>query len=97
MKKTDYQIIRVKLERSDSGLFFATSPDLSGVCVSHRDIHAIHDDIPNIIKLWFKTHKNIDVQVFNEPLPDSWAQEVDSFEWKTIALPAEVAAAAMAG
>jgi hypothetical protein len=96
MTKTDYEIIRVVLERSESGLFSATSPDMAGVCVSHRDINAIHDDFPNIIKIWFKNHRKIDVDVFNEPLPEAWAQSSDGFEWKTIALPAEVAAMALA-
>ncbi len=89
MSNQELNFIRVMLERSNTGLYIATSPDLAGVCVTHRDIRAIHDDFPNVVKLWFKSTHDIDVEVYNKSLP----QDEDQMSWQSIVLPAEVAAA----
>jgi len=61
-------IITINVARSDTGLYTATSEELEGVFVAHRDLHAIVRDMPNIIQRWFKKRRNEDVTVFNGPL-----------------------------
>jgi len=83
----DIGFIRVMLEQSSTGLYIATSPDLSGVCVTHRDLQAILDDFPSIVKLWFKSNRKLDVEVFSGPIPTK-----KDVVWQSIVVPAEVAA-----
>lgn len=59
--------IKVEIRRDDDGLFMATSPTLTGVFVAHRDSDKIVEDMPNIIRLWFKRNRNEVVEVFQGP------------------------------
>jgi len=61
------EIIVVEIKQDPDGLYAATSPQLAGVCVMHRDVGRIVNDIPNIIRLWFKSNRGIDIQVFSGP------------------------------
>jgi hypothetical protein len=60
----DYEIVWIQLRRDGDGLYTATSPDLQGVCVVHRDKAAIIEDMPNIVKLWYRRHRGIEVEPF---------------------------------
>jgi hypothetical protein len=60
---TGFEVIVFKVHRETDGLYTATSPQLAGVFVSHRDLDRIVGDIPNIIQLWFRRHKNVAVEV----------------------------------
>jgi hypothetical protein len=89
MSNINGDIIRVELERDNDGLYVATSPDLAGVCIAHRDVWAIHDDFPTIVALWFKTQRGQEVDVFNGPLPDDIVDqdELNNVDWRAIVLP----------
>lgn len=85
-------IITVDVARSDTGLFTATSADLEGVFVAHRDLQAIVRDMPNIVQRWFKKRRNQDVTVFNGPItPLDGGVRIPA-----IPVPAEIAAKALA-
>jgi hypothetical protein len=86
------EIIVFKVRRESDGLFTATSPQLSGVFVAHRDLDRIIEDMPNIVRLWFKRHKNAIVEVFQGP-----SQHYDdSSSYSSMTVPAEIAAQALA-
>lgn len=59
--------VKVEIRRDNDGLYMATSPHLAGVFVAHRDCDKIVDDLPNIIRLWFKRNRNEVVEVFQGP------------------------------
>jgi hypothetical protein len=44
------KIVRVKVERDDVGLFFATSPDLKGLLVAEPTLEALDEAIPEAVK-----------------------------------------------
>jgi hypothetical protein len=88
MATATVELIRIRIERSADGLYCATSPDLTGICLTHRNIAAIYDDMPNVIRLWYKSNRGADVEVMQAPLP----AENDGFDWKSVAIPAEIAA-----
>lgn len=88
----DHGIIVVTIARHDDGLYEATSPDLAGVCVVHRDVQKILEDIPNIIRLWFKRHRQMAIEVFQGPVQ----QIDDSYTIPAMTVPAEIAARALA-
>ena len=48
--KRDYELVLFNITRDNDGLYTATSPDLSGVCVVHRDRARIVEDMPNIVR-----------------------------------------------
>ena len=62
-------VVNVKIEESASGLFFATSEDLDGLCVAHRDLDKIKEDMPNIVRLLYKRRFDLDVKVFEASSP----------------------------
>jgi 2-keto-3-deoxy-galactonokinase len=86
-----HEIITIDVERSATGLFTATSADLDGVFVAHRDLQAIVRDIPNIVQRWFKKRRNQDVTVFNGPI----TARDGGVRIPTIPVPAEIAAKAV--
>jgi len=55
-------MIVFKVHRENDGLYTATSRQLSGVFVSHRELERIVEDIPKIVQLWFKRHRNTAVE-----------------------------------
>jgi len=86
-----WEIVVVKIESDADGLYTATSAQLAGVCVVHPDKDRVIEDLPNIVKLWFKRNRGIDVTAFVGPLRD-----IDSFSELPIApIPAEIAAQAL--
>jgi hypothetical protein len=91
MMKEDQKIIVVRIARDEAGLYFATSDDLEGVHVAHRDPYKIIDDLPNVIRLWYK-RRNKDVTVFRGPV-----EHYDHhYSVPAMTVPAEIAAAALA-
>lgn len=87
----NWNFIRINVRRHADGLFMATSPDLAGVYVAHRDLTRILDDMPEIIKLWYRKTEKREVEVFQQPIK----QMDDDFSIQAISVPAEVAAAAL--
>lgn len=86
-------IVVLDIRRETSGLFIATSSQLDGVYLAHRNLDAILDDVPQVVKLWFKSNKNADVEVFCGPL----TQYDGSAAVPMIPIPAEIAASALRG
>jgi hypothetical protein len=43
------KLIRVKIEKGDTGLFYATSPELRGLLVAKRTVEEVEADIPRAI------------------------------------------------
>ncbi len=87
-----FGIISIAVRRSETGLLTATSDELDGIYVAHRDINKIVEDMPRIIQRWFKIHRQIDVRVF----VSSVEKLDDSFTIPTISVPVEIAAQALA-
>lgn len=83
-----FRIIPIAVSRSDSGLLTATSDELDGIYVAHRDIKKIVEDMPRVIQRWFKIHRKMDVRVF----VSSVEKLDDSFTIPTISVPVEIAA-----
>lgn len=91
MTATDDEIgiVRVRIERNRKGLYMATSPDITGLHVAHRDLNAILADLPNVIRLWFRRAHNVEVRVFQEAVQHA----DDGFDVTALTMPAHVAAA----
>jgi hypothetical protein len=87
-----YGIVVLEVTRDGDGLYTATSPQLTGVFVAHRDLNKIIDDVPNIMRLWFKRHKDVDIEVFKGPTHHSDGTQMISM----VPVPAEIAARALA-
>ena len=89
---TEQGIVVVKITRDETGLYTAVSDDLVGVFVAHRNRDLIVEDMPNIIRQWFRRNRGMDVTVFHGP-----TEHVDD-SWKLThyPVPAEIAAAALA-
>lgn len=62
-----FGIVVFEVRQAADGLYSATSSQLAGVCVAHRDIDKILEDVPNIMRLWFKRHKGMDIEVYRGP------------------------------
>jgi hypothetical protein len=89
---TGCEVIVFKVHREADGLYTATSPQLAGVFVSHRDLDKIVEDMPNVIQLWFKRHKNVAVEV----LTGRPCKVDDTISYLVGTVPAEIAAQALA-
>ena len=89
---TNCEVIVFKVRRDSDGLFTATSPQLSGVFVAHRELKKIVDDMPSIIQLWFKRHKNASVEVLTRAVSHTDDESV----YLAGTVPAEIAAQALA-
>ena len=88
----EYEVILIKLRRDSDGLYTATSPDLAGVCVVHPSREAIIEDMPNIVRLWYRRHRGIEVEPF-------WgkARDMDGdSNFPIFTIPAEIAAQQLA-
>lgn len=83
----DIRVIRIRIDRHQRGLFMATSPDISGLYLAHRDLNAILADIPNIVRLWFRRRYNLDVRVFQEAIP----HEAHTIDVTALAMRPEIA------
>jgi len=88
----EHGIIAIKVERSATGLFTATSDDLEGVYVAHRDLDKIIEDMPAIVEQWFKVRRKEDMTVFRGPVTP-WDGGV---KIPAIPVPAQIAAKAIA-
>jgi hypothetical protein len=82
------EIVVFQLRREADGLYTATSPSLAGVCVVHRDKEKILEDMPNIVRLWYKRNRNQDVAVFTGPE----REDDDILSILASTIPAEIAA-----
>lgn len=60
----NFEVVVFKVRRDADGLYTATSPDLAGVCVVHRDKDRIIEDMPNIVRLWYRRNRGIEVEPF---------------------------------
>jgi hypothetical protein len=89
---SQYEIVVFEVRRDADGLYTATSPDLTGVCVAHRDFDKIVNDMPDITRLWFKRNKGIDISVYQGPTETS----DNTVKIPVIPVPAEIAAQALA-
>ena len=92
MSNSTYEVVVFKLRRDADGLFTATSPDLEGVCVVHRDRDRIIEDMPNIVRLWYRSNRGIEV----EPFWGASRDKDDTASIPMLTVPAEVAAQALA-
>jgi len=63
---TKAQIARIIIEykKDGGGVFVATSRDVPGLLLAHRNREAVIGDIPAAIKLLFKLNRGEDVNVF---------------------------------
>jgi hypothetical protein len=87
----DFEIVIFNVTHED-GVYTATSPQLTGVCVVHRDKNRIIEDMPNIVRLWYKRNRRMDVEAFLGP-----SREFDeSSAFPMLTLPAELAARELA-
>jgi len=91
-KMDKYGIVVLEVIQDRDGLYTATSPQLTGVFVAHRDLDKILDDVPNIMRLWFKRHKGEDIEVFKGPTQHSDGNQRISM----VPVPVEIAAQALA-
>ena len=86
------EVVVLEIRRDPDGLYTATSQALAGMWVVHRDKERIIEDMPNIVRLWFKKNRGLDVEPF-------WGErrEFDDISaFPMITVPAEVAAQALA-
>jgi hypothetical protein len=81
------EVIVFRVHRETDGLYTATSPQLTGVFVSHRNLDSIVEDMPNIIRRWFRRHRNIEVEV----LMGRTTQADDTTSYLIGTVPAEIA------
>jgi len=86
-----FEIVVVDFRQDAGGLYTATSRHLAGMCVVHRDRNAIIDDMPDIVRHWYKRNRGIEVEVF-------WGEERQSdgaVSMPVMTIPVEVAAQAL--
>ena len=86
------EIVVFEVRQDADGLYTATSPQLAGVCVVHRDLDRIVEDMPNITSSWFQRNRGMDIRVYTGPTETS--DEMTKFP--VIPVPAEIAAQALA-
>lgn len=88
----NYEVVVIKVRRDRDGLYMATSEDLAGVCIVHASKDRIIEDIPNVVRLWYRRHKGVEVEPF-------WGKTQDRDDTSSVPLfmvPAEIAAQALA-
>lgn len=88
----NYEVVVIKIRRDRDGFYTATSPDLAGVCIVHADMDRIVKDLPNIVRVWFKRNRGIDVEAFLGTGRDF----DDTSSFPMCAVRAEIAAQALA-
>ncbi len=89
----NFEVVVVNVKHEDDGLYTATSPNLAGVCVVHRDRDLIIQDMPNIVRLWYRRNRGIEVETFVGTRRDF--DDISAFPIMTTPVPIEVAAMAM--
>ena len=77
--------LEVRIEEHQSGLFFATSPDLAGLLVAEPDLEGLWREIPKSIKLLFRA-QGVEMQV----LPSRPTDYERAAPW--VAIPVDAAA-----
>ncbi len=88
---TDYaRTVDVTIEQTASGLFVAHSQSLPGLSIASRDLEAIKDDVPNVIRALYE-HQGLEVFVL--PLDGGASDEEFPKTW--VATPAYLAQEAM--
>ena len=89
------EIVRIDLAQTDSGLFVATSKDVPGLFVTHRDVAAIRSDMPTVIRAMYRRLYGLDVTVVEARHGADRGSPSAMPDW--VALPAHIAADAMRG
>jgi hypothetical protein len=84
------EIIRVRIEEGESGLLYATSPDLSGFLAAAPDRDTLFKEIPQVIKAMFKV-RGMDVEAL--PVRQRHSESTRELGWA--AIPAHIAADAL--
>jgi hypothetical protein len=87
-----YGIVVFDVTEDAEGLFTATSPQLPGVCVVHRDLDRIIEDMPDIMRLWFRRNRGMEITVYKGPSK----RRDRTLKISAIPVPAEIAAQALA-
>jgi len=87
----DYEIVVFRVRQETDGMYSVTSRELPGVCVVHRSRERIIDDLPNVVKLWYRTNRGIEV----EPFWGSRRDEDGESDLPLVPIPAALAAQAM--
>ena len=85
------EIVVIKIRKGADGLFTATSSDLIGVCVVHRDKERIIEDIPNIVRLWYRRNRGVEIEPFWGAQKD---YDDDNSAFPVFPMPARLAAQA---
>lgn len=91
------EIINVAIAESESGLLTATSHDLPSLYVAGREMDALLEEIPSVIKALIKAQFGRDVDVYrakSDPLTDD--DEPLGRPWPWVTIPVEIAAKALA-
>lgn len=57
------RIVRVTISQTESGLLTASSKQLPGLVMAHRDIKTIRADLPAAIKMILKRREGLDFDV----------------------------------
>lgn len=71
------EIIRVQIQQNGHGYFIATSKDLPGLYMAHRNLQSILDDVPAVLELIYKFQFKQKIKV----MPAKYRREkVDSLE-----------------
>jgi hypothetical protein len=91
MPERTVEIIRVRVQEGESGLLYATSPDLLGFLAAASDREALFKEIPAVIKAMFKI-RGVDVEVL--PVRRRPSDAVAE-PWPWAAIPAHVADVAL--
>ena len=91
--QTKARIVRVKIDQGSAGLFYATSPDLRGLLVTGKTLPELRERIPVAITQLFEALDWHCTVIDAEGGDDAQAAPMLQ-PW--IAIPAHVAAAAMA-
>jgi len=86
-----YGIVVLEIRQSADGLYTATSSDLEGVFIAHREFDKIVEDVPEVMRMWFKRNKNMDIEVFLRPPHRTDGTHTIS----AVPVPAEIAAQAL--
>ena len=81
--------IRVRIEPQESGLFIATSPDMSGLHLAHGDKSALIEEIPKALEALYQVEFGIEVRAYPARLPAD-DRETYPCSWATV--PAHIAA-----
>lgn len=82
------EFIRVHIEKDDSGLLIATSPDINGLYLTHRDEEFLRNEVPEALKALYLVEFDANVSVVEAQMP----ADVDGSYLALASIPAHIAA-----